>query len=209
MVRSQSLLCLKRGFLIDKMDTPRSRSTNKLLAPIAVVVVILILLGIFALRKSNQSPSTAVNADNKVEIQKPKATQTLNKEYAFPLTDATGKEVSKFKYTLESTELRDEIVVKGKRAVAVKGRTFFVVNLKINNSYSKTISINSRDYVRLTVNNSPDKLAADIHNDPVEIQPDSTKETRLGFPINESDKNLTLIVGELNGKKETIKLNLR
>lgn len=174
-----------------------------------VVVLLLLLIGFFALRKTSQSSGLTSTADNKISLQKPKATQSLNKDYTFSLKDETGKDVSTFKYTITSFEKRDEIIVKGKRAVAVEGRTFLIVNLKIRNDFSKTISINARDYVRLIVNNSSDKLAADIHNDPVDVQPDSTKETRLGFPINDSDKNLTLIVGELNGKKDTIKLNLK
>jgi hypothetical protein len=106
-------------------------------------------------------------------------------------------------------ELRDEIIVKGKQATAIKGRTFLIVNLKITNDFDKTITINTRDYVRLTVNKNSEKLAPDIHNDPVEIQADSTKYTRVGFPIDDTDKDLTLTVGEINGPKQTIKLNLK
>ena len=164
---------------------------------------------LFALRKSQQS-GTVTTSSGKVTLPAPSASQTLDKSFSFPLKDATGKEVSKFKYEIYSVEKRDEIIVKGKRAIAVAGRTFLIVNVKIKNDYKSTVSINARDYIRLTVNNGSDKLAADIHNDPVEVQSDSTKQTRLGFPINESDKNLTLlVVGELEGKKETIKLNLR
>lgn len=201
------------------MDTPQSTNRisrfsgkftiSKLVVPAAVVIAIILLVGFFALRKSTQSGSAALTSSNKVVLPKPKASQTLNKDYTFSLKEASGKTVSNFKYTIESIEKRDEIIVKGKRAVAVAGRTFLIVNVKIRNDYKSTVSINARDYIRLTVNNSSDKLAADIHNDPVEVQSDSTKQTRLGFPINETDKNLTLLVGELDGKKDTIKLNLR
>lgn len=110
---------------------------------------------------------------------------------------------------LTSAELQDEIVIKGQKANAVKGKEFLIINLKLTNNYSKTIQINTRDYIRLSVNKSDEKLAADIHNDPVEVQAISTKYTRLGFPIDETDKNLTLYVGEINGKKESITLNLK
>jgi hypothetical protein len=50
-------------------------------------------------------------------------------------------------------------------------------------------------------------VAPDIHNDPIQIQPISTKESRLGFPVDDTVKNFTLSVGELDGKKTTIPLS--
>ena len=81
--------------------------------------------------------------------------------------------------------------------------------MKITNNYDKSVQIPTRDYIRLMVNGSDEKLAPDIHNDPVEIQAISTKYTRVGFPINETDKDLILQVGEIAGKKQTVKLNLK
>ena len=94
-------------------------------------------------------------------------------------------------------------------AKAVKGRTFLIFNLKITNPYSKSIEINSRDYLRVKLNGKSEQLASEIHNDPVEIQANSTKYTRIGLPINDNDKNIVLLVGELLGKKETVNLNLQ
>ena len=86
-----------------------------------------------------------------------------------------------------------------------------ILNVKLVNTYTKPVQINARDYVRLSVNNAgSEQLAPDIHNDPVDSQASSTKPTRVGFFINESDKNLTLSVGQYvgddSGKKDTIKL---
>lgn len=138
-----------------------------------------------------------------------KAKQTLNNEFAFPLKNEKGKEVSKVEYNIESVELQDSIIVKGQRARAVLGRTFLIVNLKISNNHTQGIEINSRDYIRLSVNNQNEWIAPDIHNDPVLIQAISTKLTRLGFPINDTDKNLQLQVGEIKGSKQIIKLELK
>ena len=57
--------------------------------------------------------------------------------------------------------------------------------------------------------NENELLAPDTHNDPVEIQAISTKFTRVGFIINDSDKDLVLHVGEIQGDKEKIELDLR
>lgn len=184
-------------------------SNRKIILPTALVVAIII--GFIALKNITNSRSDAVAGvdDKKINIQQAKFTQTLNKEFLFPLKNAKGKEISKLKYNIQNVEIRDEIIVKGQKATAIKGRTFLIINLKITNDFDKSIQINARDYIRLIVNNSSEKLAPDIHNDPVEIQAISTKFTRLGFPINDTDKNLTLQVGEIDGKKELIKLNLK
>lgn len=177
------------------------------------IIGILLLIGIsfFAGGKLLGRPGTAIQgvSTQKAQIPAPRAKQTLNREFAFSLKDDKGKEISKVKYIVESAELDDEIIVKGQRATAVKGRTFLIINLKLKNDYTKGIQINTRDYIRLTVNDSQEQLAPDIHNDPVQVQAISTKYTRVGFPINENSKNLTLHVGEIEGTKNTIKLNLR
>ena len=82
-----------------------------------------------------------------------------------------------------------------------------IINLKIVNTLKQGINVNAKDYMRLTVNgNNNELLAPDIHNDPVEVQAISTKYTRVGFAINESDKNYVLRIGEIDGGKESIKL---
>ena len=80
--------------------------------------------------------------------------------------------------------------------------------MRIKNDLDKAIELKARDYFRLVINNKEeDKLAADIHNDPVSIQPLSTKQTRIGFFISDTDKNLSLYVGELTGKKTKVPIS--
>lgn len=174
---------------------------------IPIVVGILFIGGILLFIKNTQTTQATPSSADKPNAPIAKKKQVLNKEFKFPIKDANDKELSKIKYAIEAASLQDEILVKGQRARAVKGRTFLIIDLKITNTYKQGIQINSRDYVRLTSNNNSDELvAADIHNDPVEVQAISTKTTRIGFPINETDKDLELQVGEINGKKETVKL---
>jgi hypothetical protein len=152
----------------------------------------------------------SAQADTRVTIEKAKASQTLNREFNFPLKDDKGKIVTTIKYTVQSAELHDEIIVKGQRASSVKGRTFLIIALKITNDYDKSVDIQSKDYIRLVVNgNDKEPLAPDVHNDPVTVQAQSTKFTRVGFPINDTDKNMSLRVGELDGTKETVALVLK
>lgn len=175
------------------------------IAGIVVLIVVTFLAGRYF---SPNATLGAVTGDKRTEAPAPIATQGLNKEFDFPLVDEEGKEVAKISYMVESANLQDAFIYQGKLATAVKGRTFLIFNLKITNPYTKTIEINAKDYIRIKLNNSDEQLAPEIHNDPVQIQANSTKYARIGLPINDSDKNIVILVGELQGKKETIKLNL-
>ncbi len=145
---------------------------------------------------------------NRLGVPKPIATQMLNRKFDFPLRDDAGKQVSTIGYEIQDANLQNSFLYQGKLATAVKGRTFLIVNLKITNPYSKTIQVNARDYIRVKANGSSEQLAPEIHNDPVEVQPKSTKYTRVGLPLNDTDKDIVLVVGELTGAKTPINLSL-
>lgn len=169
------------------------------------IAVLAIIIGVAGIAKKGENP-----VEQKATVLAAKAGQDINKEFSFPLVNGKGEEVSNIKYIIKEAELRDEIIVKGKKATAIEGRVFLIFTLKIINEHNQSIEMDTRDYMRLSVNrNEEEWLAPDIHNDPVEIQAISTKNTRLGFPINDSDTNLVLRVGEINGEKEKISLDLK
>lgn len=181
--------------------------TKKLV--LAGVVISAVLIAFFALKNvmtADRVDKTPVTS--KIALQEAKAKADINKTLSFPLIDQKGKEVSRIEYSIINAELQDQIISKGKNYTTVKGRTILIINLKITNQHEKSIEINSKDYIRLTVNGSPELLAADINNDPVMIQATSTKYTRLGFPISDTDKNIKLIVGEIgSSKKEEVPIS--
>lgn len=168
---------------------------------IASVVVILIVIAGKSLFNIGGTDATATP-----EVKPAKATLNVNKEFSFPLNTAEGEKVADVKFMIENAELRDDIIVNGSRATSIKGRQFLILTVKISNEYRSSIQIDTRDYVRLSVNGADEWLAPDIHNDPVEVQAISTKYTRLGFAINEKDQNIAIRIGEINGYKELIPL---
>lgn len=187
---------------------------KKRLVIITFALLVLVFIVIALLSFSSSSLFTKSNfltvqnikdQDTRIKLQPIIAQTNINRGFPFPILDNNGKEVSKIIYTIENAELRNEIIVKGQKATAISGRTFFILNLKIKNESDKRIQVNTRDYIRLSINNNDQELlAADIYNDPVEIQPTSIKKTRIGFPINDTDKNLKLYVGEIKGEKKPI-----
>lgn len=183
-----------------------SGGKSKVFSVIKVIVLVLVFVGlsvavlrIFSGRGNDSSQVAGINQS--------KRTYQINQNFDFPVVDQKGKEITKIKYELSNAEITDEIVVQGQKATAIKGRVFLIINLKLTNDYSKAISLNAKDYVRLSVNGNKDNwLAPEIHNDPVEVQAISTKITRVGFPINETDSNLVLRMGEIDGEKSEIEI---
>lgn len=170
-----------------------------------LIIIFLFIISFSIITKRNKSSASSTQ---RIVIQQAKATMKIEKEFLFPLKDNSGKKVTDIKYIVESAEKRDEIIIKEKRARAIQGRTFLIFTVKIVNPYDKPIEINARNYMRISVNGKTDELLApDIHNDPVVVQPISTKYTRLGLPINESDTNIAVHVGEIKEDKETIALS--
>jgi len=172
-----------------------------------VVVIVGLAIGI---GRVWQGFGKSGSVTNETAVLGAKATEAVGREFSFPLRDAKGVEVGRLKFLVDKAELRDEILVKGQKAKAVEGRTFLLLTLKISNEFERRIEIDTRDYVRLSVNGNKDEwLAPDFHNDPVEVQAISIKYTRVGFPINGTDTNLVLRIGEIKGEKTEISLTIK
>lgn len=197
-VFGSSLSTMNRGF---------KRNFKKLLMVVVplILVVILVTVVVQALKpRQNGTNTSAVLASNKIYT---KSSQPINKEFTFDLKDEAGKSVGKFSFIVQKAELTNEIIWKGERGKAVEGREFLLVYLKIVNNNKDGFNLQTRNYVRLFVNgNKEEKLAPELHNDPVEVQAISTKYTRVGFTINTDDRDPVLVVGDIDGKKQEIPL---
>ena len=186
----------------------QSKRHKVIVITLILIVVFFITISITGIFKTSSTTNNASRNDQRADATSAKSTQTINKTFTFPLRDDKNVEVSKFKYVIGEVQLQDEIIVKGQRATAVKGRIFLIVNLKIVNDSSHVFDINTRDFIRLSIEGDKERFAADIHNDPVQVQAISTKPTRLGFPINDTNKKFILYVGEIKGQKKSININL-
>jgi hypothetical protein len=181
------------------------RSVGRIALVVGALAIVVLVGKMLTNTRANSSAN--VTSGEKVALTKPLATASVNQTFEFPLLDQDGNEVSRIKYALDKAELRDEVIVKGQRARAVNGKAFLTITLKITNSYEQGIDINSRDYVRLSVVGSPELKAPSIHNDPVEVQAISTKESRVGFTVEEGQKQFTVYIGEIKGEKQIVELN--
>jgi hypothetical protein len=188
---------------IAKLPRIRFNKKNIMRVILPILLFVVAIGGIYTMfnRQTNvQGVNTVATSTNKIL-----ATVPVNREFSFPLKDAKEKEIGRFTYIIESAELRNQIVVKGQTATAVDGRVFLLLNLKLVNGLDQGLSINTRDYIRVSINGDEKEwFAPDIHNDPVETQAISTKSTRVGIAIDEDDRDIKLQIGEINGTKEII-----
>jgi hypothetical protein len=175
---------------------------------IYIFILIITAIIFFALGRTSVSPTVGASGSiSKLPVPTPKVEKAINKTFSFPVRDQNKQTITHITYIISTADELDQIIVKGQPATAIQGKTFLVINLKLVNKSNQSIVINTRNYIRLTINNSKDLTAPDIHNDPVEVQPNSTKLTRVGFPINTTDTNLLLHVGEITGQKSDIPLS--
>lgn len=183
----------------------------KIILPILIGVVVIAAI-VSIVRSLPDAQSRPVDNSTKVAAPNALATINLDRKFTFPLKDEKGTVVGTFEYMIQSASIQKQIIVQGQRATAVNGRDFLILNLKITNNLKKTIQLNTRDYIRMiTAADTTEQLAADIHNDPVEVQAISTKFTRIGIAIDEKDskKTIHLKVGEIDGTKQNIDLNFK
>ncbi len=189
-----------------KFDKKYLKVILPVIAGLVVVASIISLVRSLPDAQSRPADSSQVTAPNAL------STINLDRKFMFPLKDEKGAVVGNFEYMIQSVNIQKQIIVQGQRATAVTGREFLIVNLKITNNLKKTIQLNTRDYIRIiTAGDANEQLAADIHNDPVEVQAISTKFTRVGIALDDADtkKTIHMKVGEIDGSKQNIDLNFK
>lgn len=169
----------------------------KIIAIATLVLLVVLVLAIFRKPKFSNHQDSLLADETNQEID-------LEHSFQIPLGDSSDQNIT---FRLQSAELKDSIILKGQKARAIQGKQFLIINLKLENDQEQRIKLDTRDYVRLTVNNSEDRLAPQIHNDPVEVQPISDQFTRVGFSISKSDSDFKLFVGPIAKDKTELPLN--
>jgi hypothetical protein len=161
----------KRGRFqfISKLNPGLKRNKKKMIKSLfpIVLIVLLVAAGVYATRSFTQDSAKA-SESKKIVVADALKVKAINKTLTFPLIGDDKKEIGTFQFVVDSAEIRDEIVIQGQKANSVDGRTFLIVKMQFKNQLTQGLQINSRDYVRLSMNgNTNELLAPDIHNDPV------------------------------------------
>lgn len=168
---------------------------KKLIIILAVIILVLIAFRIFLARR--YSPT----------IPKPQVIAvSVDKSFDFPALNNQGKATSsKIRLKIAQAEKTNQVIVKDQTFTAKNNKLFLIVNLELKNDATIPLNLLPGDLIRLTYNDDDNnKYAPDLHNNLVLISAISTKLDRVGFVIPDSALNFKLLIGELEGKKESI-----
>ncbi|MBI3379766.1 hypothetical protein HY029_03370 [Candidatus Gottesmanbacteria bacterium] len=165
---------------------------------LVIIGVILLFFGYRQVLKNSRSNSTAKT----VTVQ-------MDKSFTFAALNNQGKPTSaKIKLRIVDAQKTDQVLVKDQTYKATNNKLFLIFNLELKNDETTPQNIMPGDLVRLAVAGNEDtRFAPDLHNSLVGIAAISTKNDRVGFVIPQDANKFKLYIGELEGKKEEIKVD--
>lgn len=134
------------------------------------------------------------------------ASQELNVSYTFSALDSSSTPAGEVVFRIARAEKAQEVLVQGRPANAKGDKAFLVLHIEIDNSDIEKRYISPVDVLRL-IGDEGKLFAPDIHSSVVEIQPISTKITRVGFVVLKARDNFQIQVGELEGEKQILEVN--
>lgn len=170
---------------------------------LTTVIFGLLFVGtLFYFSRQERSKDTASEKESgRVETELKKSEEVkLDKSYEFE----TGQKGADFKVHLLGAAKVNLVKTQGEPITANKGKEFLLLALEIDNKLKQKIIVDSQNFFRLKVGEK--FFAPDFYNGEIEILPISTKGDQLGFVVDEKQKNFELQVGEIDGKKEIVKI---
>lgn len=175
---------------------------------VPIILIVLVGIGLFTFRsKLPSSASTIVSGNTSGTDFAPNSTQELRREFQIPIRSADGKDTGdKLVVNFTTVDKSRRIILQGQPATAKDGKVFLILNVDVENSTTNQLSVRPVDFIRM-IDDKGENFAADIHNDVVKVEPISIKKTRVGFIVDESQKNFKFAVGEIKGSKETAEVS--
>jgi len=173
-----------------------------------VLVLIIIVIGLIGFGLSSrrgeqkQDESGEQSGSENVNL----GAVEVGASFTFLATDSRGNDGGEVNFRITKAEKTKEVLVQGRPANAKGEKAFLVLHIEIDNSETEKRYIAPVDVLRL-VGEDDEKFAPDIHSEVVEIQPISTKITRVGFVVSESQNSFVLQIGELEGEKQSLEIN--
>lgn len=171
---------------------------KKIALVVGVIVLILLFVGIRSSFKSSKPRGSAKST-----------TVKLGKSFTFNAVNNQGKPTgTKIKFKIADAEKTDQVLVKDQTFTAKNNKLFLIFNLELTNDETSSNNILPGDLMRLSIGGDDEtRFAPDLHNSLVGIAALSTKIDRVGFVIPAESKNFKLYIGELEGKKEEVKVD--
>jgi len=178
------------------------RRRPKMAAVVGLGLLIIIAVLVFF---PGISPDSAVKkvAGSQTDFS-PENKVSIGSRFEVPIRKEDGTETAdKLIINLTTAESSKRILIQGKPATSRDTKTFILINFEVENSTSNQLTVRPVDFIRLT-DNEGRTFAPDVHNNDVAVEPISIKKTRVGFVVDEHQKEFKFLVGEINGPKKEV-----
>lgn len=186
------------GFL---KKIPRQKSKIVIL----LVLAVLIIGGYAFFKGSGRNDSQSAN-DATFVSEGPML--DISKKFAVPIRKRDGEPTgTDLIVDVNNFERTNRILFKGRPLVARSSKDFLVINLEVENSTNNRLTVRPVDFFRLVDTNGK-SYAADIQTDPVKVEAQSSKRTRIIYIVAEDQKNLKFLMGEIKGNRETLEVTI-
>lgn len=168
---------------------------KKLRIPIIIFIFLIVLttLALWAQSGISSKPEAKINQEFSIQARTKDKLRVRDATLAINLVDA---------------QEADNLLVQGKRARTRDGKTFLIINMEVENSYSVPLYTFPVDLMRL-VREDGKKVAPSVHQGTVEVRPISTKKSNVGFVVDPSEKNFKIEFGELNDEKKILDISFK
>lgn len=163
---------------------------------IYLLVGIFALVGIYTIFFGNNTPSASKILPMKQSFSVVAKTQTGKLTNGNLKIDVTGAQKA------------PSLLVQGQKVIARNNKIFLIVNMEISNSYKVPLYMYPVDGFRL-IGIDGKKFAPTAHQGNVEIRPESTKSSNVGFVVPETTKKFKVEVGDLNSDKVILEFTLK
>lgn len=168
---------------------------KKFRLPILIIaaVAILVGLGVWAQSGVSKKPQAIINQVFAVQARTKDKVRVRDADLGVKLTNS---------------EIANSLLVQGKRAKTREGKTFFIINMEVENQFSVPLYIFPVDLLRL-VREDGKRIAPSVHQGTVEVRPISTKKSNVGFVIDPDDRNFQIEFGELSSEKQLLEISFK
>lgn len=179
----------------DKLPNWLGKPKNLLI--VAGVALALVVIGYLAINSNT----------DKVLTSEDRPTVKINRAYEIVArTKEKKRTTGRFTLTVTNAQFADSILVQGKKARPVQGKTFLVLNMEIENTYKVQLYSFPVDLFRF-VREDGQKFAPSVHQGTVLIRPQATKKNNVAFVVLPTDKKFKIEVGDINEPKETLEIS--
>src|SRR4030042_2922045 len=188
------------GFVTKNLNNLLSwLKTPKHFLVVGGVIIALLLVGYF-IRQSNQSH---------VLSEEGRPTVNINRSYqVIARTLEKQRTTGRFALTVTNAQFADYILVQGKRAKPIEGKTFLLINMEIENKHNVELYAFPVDLFRF-IREDGKRFAPSVHQGAVLVRPQATKKSNVAFVASPTDKKFKIEVGDINNPKETLEVTFK